>query len=133
MLKRPEVEEVFIKYATNTVAASGPKMTVSDLMDFFAKEQKNPMASAECHRLIEAFEPMKDKTSLSIEGKFITVTVIQFDKKARGRGDFHQVCYKYCGGVRSENDCPPVYLHSIFEISSVTRIFFNFKISSLEN
>ena len=68
LLKRPEVEEVFIKYATNTVAASGPKMTVSDLMDFFAKEQKNPMASAECHRLIEAFEPMKDKTSLSIEG-----------------------------------------------------------------
>ena len=73
LLKRPEVEEVFIKYATNTMAASGPKMTVSDLMDFFAKEQKNPMASAECHRLIEAFEPMKDKTSLSIEGKFITV------------------------------------------------------------
>ena len=28
---------------------------------------------------------------------------------------------------------PPVYLHSIFEISSVTRIFFNFKISSLKN
>jgi len=68
LLKRPEVEEVFIKYATNTVAASGPKMTVSDLMDFFTKEQKNPYSSAECHRLIEAFEPMKDKTSLSIEG-----------------------------------------------------------------
>ena len=29
--------------------------------------------------------------------------------------------------------CPPVYLHSIFEILSVTRIFFNFKISSLKN
>ena len=28
---------------------------------------------------------------------------------------------------------PPVYLHSIFEISSGTRIFFNFKISSLKN
>ena len=28
---------------------------------------------------------------------------------------------------------PPVYLHSIFEISSVTWIFFNFKISSLKN
>ena len=28
---------------------------------------------------------------------------------------------------------PPVYLYSIFEISSVTRIFFNFKISSLKN
>ena len=42
LLKRPEVEEVFIKYATNTVAASSPKMTVSDLMDFFSKEQKNP-------------------------------------------------------------------------------------------
>ena len=29
--------------------------------------------------------------------------------------------------------CPPVYLHLIFEISSVTRFFFNFKISSLRN
>ena len=28
---------------------------------------------------------------------------------------------------------PPVYLHLIFEISSVTRIFFNFEISSLKN
>ena len=30
-------------------------------------------------------------------------------------------------------DYPPVYLHLIFEISSVTRFFFNFKISSLRN
>ena len=51
LLKRPEVEEVFIKYATNTVAASGPKMTVSDLMDFFAKEEKNPYSSAKSHQL----------------------------------------------------------------------------------
>ena len=28
---------------------------------------------------------------------------------------------------------PPVYLHLIFEISSVTRFFFNFEISSLKN
>ena len=28
---------------------------------------------------------------------------------------------------------PPVYLHLIFEISSVTRFFFNFKISRLKN
>ena len=33
----------------------------------------------------------------------------------------------------SHYDYPPVYLHSIFEISSVTRIFYNFKISSLKN
>ena len=32
-----------------------------------------------------------------------------------------------------EGDIPPVYLHLIFEISSVTRIFFNFEISSLNN
>ena len=30
-------------------------------------------------------------------------------------------------------DFPPVYLHLIFEISSVTRFFFNFEISSLKN
>ena len=30
-------------------------------------------------------------------------------------------------------DFPPVYLHLIFEISSVTQIFFNFEISSLKN
>ena len=35
----------------------------------------------------------------------------------------------YGGYVR---DLPPVYLHLIFEISSVTRFFFNFKISSLK-
>ena len=28
---------------------------------------------------------------------------------------------------------PPVYLHLIFEISSVTRFFFNFEISSLKS
>ena len=44
-------------------------MTVSDLMDFFEKEQKNAYSAAECHQLIEAFEPMRDRTSLSIEGK----------------------------------------------------------------
>ena len=30
-------------------------------------------------------------------------------------------------------DIPPVYLHLIFEISSVTQFFFNFEISSLKN
>ena len=30
-------------------------------------------------------------------------------------------------------ESPPVYLHLIFEISSVSRFFFNFKISSLKN
>ena len=36
-------------------------------------------------------------------------------------------------GKNISNIIPPVFLHSIFEISSVTRIFFNFKISSLKN
>ena len=30
-------------------------------------------------------------------------------------------------------DYPPVYLHLIFEISSVTRFFFNFEVSSLKH
>ena len=37
--------------------------------------------------------------------------------------------YKHWAG----SVCPPVYLHLIFEISSVTRFFSNFEISSLKN
>jgi len=68
LLKRPEIEEVFIKYATNNAGQSGPKMTPSNLMKFFTNEQKNQISSDECQQLIEAFEPMKDRSSLSIEG-----------------------------------------------------------------
>ena len=71
LLKKPEIEEVFIKYATNNAGQSGPKMTPSNLMKFFTNEQKNQISSDECQQLIEAFEPMKDRSSLSIEGKNI--------------------------------------------------------------
>ena len=40
-----------------------------------------------------------------------------------------EICIRYC---LSDNS-PPVYLHLIFEISSVTRFFFNFEISSLKS
>ena len=76
LLKRPEVEEVFIKYATNTPSQSGPKMTVSDLMEFFTNEQKNQLSAEECSQLIEAFEPMKDRTSLSIEGTNLLLSIL---------------------------------------------------------
>ena len=33
----------------------------------------------------------------------------------------------------NKNNKPPVYLHLIFETSSVTRFFFNFEIPSLKN
>ena len=69
LLKKPEIEEVFIKYATNNAAQSGPKMTPSNLMNFFTNEQKSELSPEECQQLIEAFEPMKDRSSLSIEGK----------------------------------------------------------------
>jgi len=68
LLKKPEIEEVFIKYATNNAAQSGPKMTPSNLMNFFTNEQKSELSPEECYQLIEAFEPMKDRSSLSIEG-----------------------------------------------------------------
>ena len=71
LLKKPEIEEVFIKYATNNAAQSGPKMTPSNLMNFFTNEQKSELSPEECQQLIEAFEPMKDRSSLSIEGKKI--------------------------------------------------------------
>ena len=36
-------------------------------------------------------------------------------------------------GHSKVEESPPAYLHSIFEISSVRRMFFNFKISRLKN
>ena len=44
-------------------------MTPSNLMNFFTNEQKSELSPEECQQLIEAFEPMKDRSSLSIEGK----------------------------------------------------------------
>ena len=45
---------------------------------------------------------------------------------------FCKSLHSFCNAMREENN-PPVYLHLIFEIWSVTRFFFNFEISSLKN
>ena len=48
-------------------------------------------------------------------------------------GFFHQGSFRRILPNEQNQDIPPVYLHLIFEISSVTQFFFNFEISSLKN
>ena len=48
-------------------------------------------------------------------------------------GPFSKVMFNDRGAEKGVLHTPPVYLHLIFEISSVTRFFFNFEISSLKN
>ena len=45
----------------------------------------------------------------------------------------YQFCWPFSVPISIEEVYPPVYLHLIFKISSVTQFFFNFKISSLKN
>ena len=83
MLKRPELDEVFIKYAKSKMAETNAvddsnlvngesvvssRMTAENLADFMKKEQKIEMVIEECEKLIEAFEPTQDRSSLSMEG-----------------------------------------------------------------
>jgi Ca2+-binding EF-hand superfamily protein len=67
LLKRPELDEVFIRFTSNT-ANDGPRMTAEGFAKFLKEEQKMEMATEECAQLIDAFEPTGDRTTLSIEG-----------------------------------------------------------------
>ena len=64
-----------------------------------------------------------------------SVTVGKFTSSMGWFIDSEVEMVRFSSQARGEKSLiyPPVYLHSIFEISSVTRIFFNFKISSLKN
>lgn len=63
LLKRPDIEEVFTKYAHDD------RMTAEDLSNFQKYEQKDEMLEEECKRIIKAFEPTPDKTTFSLEGE----------------------------------------------------------------
>ena len=64
-----------------------------------------------------------------------TICAAQMSARPKSSNPFYEKLSIYVSPRVSvcQWDRPPVYLHSIFEISSVTRIFFNFKISSLKN
>ncbi len=66
LLKRPELDSIFQKYASKQ--PNGPRITTEDLVRFFLEEQKSDQLAEECSQLIKAFEPTKDKSSLSPEG-----------------------------------------------------------------
>ena len=63
LLNRPELMEVFLKYANETA-----RMGVDNLRQFMDKEQKYDICREEGRHLIEAFEPSNDKTSFSLDG-----------------------------------------------------------------
>ena len=65
LLKRPELDEVFLHYAKKN---SDGRMTLDDLVEFQRVEQKEEMLREECEKIIEAFEPKPNQTSLSMEG-----------------------------------------------------------------
>ena len=63
LFTKKELNEVFIKYATDN-----NRMGVDDLMNFFQTEQKMELIREECEKLIKAFEPETERTSMSLEG-----------------------------------------------------------------
>ena len=68
LLKRPELEEVFMKYAKQR---EDGRMTVEDLVKFQKDDQKTEMLEEECEKIIEAFEPMPGAQSMSLEGRVL--------------------------------------------------------------
>ncbi|XP_040566221.1 1-phosphatidylinositol 4,5-bisphosphate phosphodiesterase delta-1 isoform X4 [Lepeophtheirus salmonis] len=63
LLKKPELEKIYRKYAkTNS------KISVDDLTRFFMNEQNTEMLKIECEQIIEAYEPSKNKKYMSNEG-----------------------------------------------------------------
>ena len=72
LLRRPELDDIFVKYATegSGVSSDGCHMTPSDLSTFMQREQRIEMSVEECERFIRAYEPTADRerTSLSMEG-----------------------------------------------------------------
>lgn len=67
LLKRPELDEVFIRYSTSS-QGKGPRMSAEDFSKYMKEEQNVELVSEETHKIIEAFEPSEDRTSLSMEG-----------------------------------------------------------------
>ena len=73
LLRRPELDEIFINYVTNKDQQNGGlstdlRMTPSDLSKFLNDEQKVEMSVEECEKFIAAYEPTHDRSSLSMEG-----------------------------------------------------------------
>ena len=59
LLKRPEIDEVFLKYAKMDDA----KMSAEEMAKFMKEEQKEEMLEEECLQLIKAFEPKPNQVS----------------------------------------------------------------------
>ena len=68
LLKRPELEDVFFKYAKTESESGSLRLSAEDLAKFQCEEQKHEMLEEECEKLIRAFEPNPDVKSLSLEG-----------------------------------------------------------------
>lgn len=75
ILERPELKEVFEKYARS----SGNGMTPHELMEFQIKEQKIELSLDECAKIISSYEPKATMNILSKEGTKMFSTKIFFD------------------------------------------------------
>ena len=74
------MDEIFIKYISkksgdadehsDEKSGDNLKMTPENLADFLTTEQKIEMTAEECKQFINAFEPLVDRTVLSLEGSF---------------------------------------------------------------
>ena len=67
LLNRPELTEVFLKYAKHNVHSKA-RMSAQNLCDFMAIEQHIELCYEEAEHYIKAFEPSGDKKSLSQDG-----------------------------------------------------------------
>ena len=67
MLERPELDEIFQTYSKDSPDG---RLRPEDLFRFQKCEQKEELAIEECEKIIKAFEPVKDRETLSKEGPY---------------------------------------------------------------
>ncbi len=70
LLKRPEIEDVFLRFATVNKDKEGVeiRMSADDLNRFQAEQQREELLLEECDKIIKAFEPIPGYDSFSLEG-----------------------------------------------------------------
>lgn len=76
LMRRPEIDELFLKYTKNE---EGNRMTATSLRDFMVEEQKDDLAIEECREIIKNFESSSDKKTFTKEGftHFLTFNDLQ--------------------------------------------------------
>ena len=95
LLRRPELDEMFIEYTKTTDSS---RMTPEDLMKFMSNVQKIYISKEESIQIINGFEPTNDKSTLSNEG-FIHFMMFS---------DLHNITNNYAANIVDQDMSQPL-------------------------